>query len=223
MENWRKLSFSYHQIPSLSIPLYLSTGHSEAAVLLSFNFCMVLLCQASEKVFASFSLVTIFYMLVRFYLALCHLTWWRGCWLSTVEVFLLILLVLEEICDLWLCYFLSQHSSKHCKTLYAAWSDIKQLLKLLGLWERRHNKTNNVAVCPVKTQINLGIRPVWSESSLSAWRNLGFLATHWAHSEDSDQTGRMPRLIWVFAGRTLILLVLSCCGSWQSFILLQLL
>ena len=34
-----------------------------------------------------------------------------------------------------------------------------------------------------------------------------------ADSEDSDQTGRMPRLIWVFAGRTVILLVLSCCGS----------
>ena len=29
----------------------------------------------------------------------------------------------------------------------------------------------------------------------------------------TDQTGRMPRLIWVFAGRTLTLLVLSCCGS----------
>ena len=28
------------------------------------------------------------------------------------------------------------------------------------------------------------------------------MATHKAHSEDSDQTGRMPRLIWVFAGRT---------------------
>ena len=28
-------------------------------------------------------------------------------------------------------------------------------------------------------------------------------------SEDSDQTGRMPRLIWLFAGRTVILLVLS--------------
>ena len=27
------------------------------------------------------------------------------------------------------------------------------------------------------------------------------------------QTGRMPRLIWVFAGRILILLVLSCRGS----------
>ena len=53
-----------------------------------------------------------------------------------------------------------------------------------------------------KTQISFGIRPDWSESSLSAWRKLGSLATHWAHSEDSDQTGRMPRLIWVFAGRT---------------------
>ena len=29
----------------------------------------------------------------------------------------------------------------------------------------------------------------------------------------TDQTGRMPRLIRVFAGRTLILLVLSCRGS----------
>ena len=45
---------------------------------------------------------------------------------------------------------------------------------------------------------------------LSAWRKLGSLATHSAHSEDSDQTG----WIWsVFAGRTLILLVLSCRGS----------
>ena len=71
-----------------------------------------------------------------------------------------------------------------------------------------------VTVRPAKTQISLGIRPVWSESSLSAWRKLGSLATHWAHSEDSGQTGRMPRLIWVFAGRTLILLVLSCRGSY---------
>ena len=39
-------------------------------------------------------------------------------------------------------------------------------------------------VRPAKTQISLGIRPVWSESSLSAWRKLGSLATHWAHSDD---------------------------------------
>ena len=57
-------------------------------------------------------------------------------------------------------------------------------------------------VRPAKIQISLGIRPVWSYSSLSAWRKLGSLATQWAHSKDSDQTKRMPRLIWVFAGRT---------------------
>ena len=37
--------------------------------------------------------------------------------------------------------------------------------------------------------------------SLSAWRKLQSLPTHWAHIEDYDLTGRMPRLIWVFAGR----------------------
>ena len=54
---------------------------------------------------------------------------------------------------------------------------------------------------PGKTQISLGIRPVWSESSLSTWRNLWALATYWAHSEVSDQTGWMQRLIWGFNGR----------------------
>ena len=56
----------------------------------------------------------------------------------------------------------------------------------------------------VKNQFRLGIRLVWLESSLSAWRKLGSLATHRAHREDSDQTGRMPRLIWVLTGRTVI-------------------
>ena len=68
-------------------------------------------------------------------------------------------------------------------------------------------------VHPAKTQISLSVRPVWSESSLSACRNLVSWASHWAQSEDSDQTGWMPRLIWVFAGRTVILLVLSWGGS----------
>ena len=40
------------------------------------------------------------------------------------------------------------------------------------------------------------------QSSLSAWRKLGSLATNEVHSEDSDQTRPMPRLIWVFSGRT---------------------
>ena len=51
------------------------------------------------------------------------------------------------------------------------------------------------------------LRSTWAstqsdQSSMSAWRKLGSLPTHWAHSEDSDQTGR-----------TVILLVLSWGGS----------
>ena len=72
-------------------------------------------------------------------------------------------------------------------------------------------------VDPAKTHISLGSRPVWSESSLSACIKLWSLATHWVHSDDSDQTGLMPRLIWVFAGRTVILLVLSRGGSNMSW------
>ena len=57
-------------------------------------------------------------------------------------------------------------------------------------------------VPPAKTQISMGIRPVWSESSLCAqWVAKDHSFLH-ADSKDSDQTGRMPRLIWVFAGRT---------------------
>ena len=82
-----------------------------------------------------------------------------------------------------------------------------------GIIEPRHDKTNKMCVHPVKTQISLGIHPIWSMSSLSAWRKLGSLATHWVHSEDSGQTGRMPRLICVFAGHTATLLVLLCRSS----------
>ena len=70
------------------------------------------------------------------------------------------------------------------------------------LFERPHDKTKKLIVRPAKTQISLGIRPIWSESSLCArWvaKDPSFLH---ADREDSDQTGRMPRLIWVFAGCT---------------------
>ena len=52
--------------------------------------------------------------------------------------------------------------------------------------EPPRDKTNKVSVRPAKTQISLGIRPVWSESSLCAqWvaKDPSFLH---ADSEDSD-------------------------------------
>ena len=81
-----------------------------------------------------------------------------------------------------------------------------------------------MACAPSEDSDQPGHPSLWSESSLSAWRKFGSLATLWAHSEDSDQTGRMPRLIWVFAGRTVILfagrtvilLVLSWGGSYDK-------
>ena len=62
------------------------------------------------------------------------------------------------------------------------------------------------------------LRSAWAsaqtdQSSLSAWRNLGSLATYWVDSEGSDQTGWMPRLIRVFAGLT---------GHFIGFVMLRL-
>ena len=84
----------------------------------------------------------------------------------------------------------------------------RHILPISLLWDARnkieppHDKTNKMTVRPANTQISLGIHLVWSQSSLCAqWvaKDLSFLH---ADSEDSDQTGRVPRLIWVFAGRT---------------------
>ena len=65
------------------------------------------------------------------------------------------------------------------------------------------------------------LRSAWEsaqsdQSSLCAQRVVkdpSFLHTN---SEDSDQIGRMPRLIWVFAGHTLILFVLSSRRSYTE-------
>ena len=72
------------------------------------------------------------------------------------------------------------------------------------------------SVRPAKNQISLVIRPVWSESSLCAWRSTGSLATHRAHSEYSDQSG-CPGWSESLLGAHNILLVLSWGGSFIYF------
>ena len=63
-------------------------------------------------------------------------------------------------------------------------------------------------VRPAKTQISLAVR------LKKAW-----VLSYPLSAEESlcDQTERMPRLIWVFTGRTVILLVLSCGGSFLHY------
>ena len=78
-------------------------------------------------------------------------------------------------------------------------------------FEPWHDKTNKISVQPAKTQISLGIHPIWSESLLCAQWVVKDPSLLHADSKDSDQTGRMPRLICVW--HTVILLVLSCRGS----------
>ena len=69
--------------------------------------------------------------------------------------------------------------------------------KMFRYLSRLMTKPTKWHVRPAKPQIRLCLRPVWSESSMSARSKRGSLATRWVHSRDSDQTGRMPMLIWV--------------------------
>ena len=84
------------------------------------------------------------------------------------------------------------------KILKFMWTFKRHSIQLKS-FEPPHDKTNKMTVHPAKTQISLGICPVWLESSLGAqWvaKDPRFLHED---SEDSDQTGQMPRLIRVFA------------------------
>ena len=71
----------------------------------------------------------------------------------------------------------------------------------MNIWASAWQNLQN-GICAQRRLRSAWASAQYDQSSLSAWRKFGFLATHWVHSKDSDQTGQMPRLIWVFAGRT---------------------
>ena len=67
---------------------------------------------------------------------------------------------------------------------------------LVILNSRPHKKVFSMLLTASHDFPNLKTKPTkWhvcpAKSSLSAWRKLGSLATHWAHSEHSDQIGQM--------------------------------
>ena len=80
------------------------------------------------------------------------------------------------------------------------------------IWARAQQNQQN-DVCPGNTQLSLGIRPVWSESSLFAWRNIGSLATENVQNKESDPAGRMPGWTESLLGAQVFSLILSCSGS----------
>ena len=95
----------------------------------------------------------------------------------------------------------------HSCIVVAKFCTLNSFQYVAEICEPRHDKTNKMTVRPVNTQISLGIRPVWSASSLCTQRVAKDPSFLHADSDDSDKTGQMPRLIWVFAGRTVTLLV----------------
>ena len=110
------------------------------------------------------------------------------------------------------------------ETVILPFSDINLLdLKLLEgpgsdtiIWAATW-QNQQTGMCAQQRLRSAWASPQSDQSQLSTWRKLGSLANHWAPSKDSDQNGWMPRLIWVFAGCTVILLVLSCCGSFYFY------
>ena len=123
-------------------------------------------------------------------------------------------------------------SNYNKRSIKSTSTDIKFVTSLSAA--ARQNQQNDVR--PAKTQISLGIRPVWSESSLSAWRSLtcrslAILRAHsddWSDWADTDQTGRMPKLIRVFirctsfcwfcrAAAPILILILWLDTGWTQF------
>ena len=93
---------------------------------------------------------------------------------------------------------------------------LKKIVGKVPSHEPPHDKTNKMTVRPGKTQISLGICPVFAGCSVdslgpelsSCWQRR--LWSDWADA----QTDWSLHPVWsVFAGRTLILLVLSWGGS----------
>ena len=94
---------------------------------------------------------------------------------------------------------LGQSIHLHCTWIYHRLQNVTGLLyTLLHAMtgnEPWHDKSNKISVHPAKTRISLGICPVWSEPLMCAqWVAMALRGLH-ADSEDSDQTGQMPRLI----------------------------
>ena len=83
-----------------------------------------------------------------------------------------------------------------------------KLLRSSLLYDPPQNKINKMTVHPAKTQISLGIRPVWSVFDIR-------MKKPWVLSYPLRAQRRLwsDWVIWVFAGRTVILLALSWGGS----------
>ena len=108
-------------------------------------------------------------------------------WIGVFSLWCLLLQLCRCVLSLFLIY------SSFASRRIASWLS-PFMCNFIYIWASAWQNLQN-CMCAQRRQISLGIRPVWSESSLGAqWvaKDPSFLH---AESEDSDQTGRMPGLI----------------------------
>ena len=110
-------------------------------------------------------------MISPFFWLDCHITSYITTRAKTGIILMFVCLFLH--CQQYFCHVGSQLTYSHC-----FWAGLDLLSSLPVPNEPWHDQTSKVTVGPAKTRISLGFRPVWSESSLSAWRKLGSLATY---------------------------------------------
>ena len=66
--------------------------------------------------------------------------------------------VYHSVCIIWTHYSVVKWYCSNYRIITA--------ILWVSKFELQHDKTNKMSVCPAKTQVSLGICPVWSESSL---------------------------------------------------------
>ena len=135
-----------------------------------------------------------------------------------LTVFQLILLVTSTHCfspQLW--NWMEKNLMLHsfiCHVLRSSSIDVTFTLFKIRLWagatgtvkkninEPEQNKANKITCAPSEDSEQPGYPPSLIRASLCDLRTAKDLTLLHANSEDSDQSGRIPRLIWVYAGRT---------------------
>ena len=121
----------------------------------------------------------------------------------------------KSVPDTYLCHWKCQKTDAMCQILNKFYSlqfgEFKKIVWLSpGLspfkritYEPPHDKTNKMACVPSEDSDQPGHPPsLISLRCEDAQADLSLRCALNADSEDSDQTGRMSRLIWVFDGRT---------------------
>ena len=119
-----------------------------------------------------------------------------------------------------LCWFCHVVAHFHCVLIKPVYFLVITNPRYCSTMEPRHDKTNKVSVRPAKTQISLGIRPVWSESSLYVqWVGKDPRFLH-ADSEDwSDWADAQTDLSLRWAHTHFVGFVMSRLNGLQSVIL----